>query len=68
MQNINDKFDQNLVEVIIMMETKGLRYSNKEVLKMVYYFQNRSLLRIMWEWFKLNLRKKVRLSEIEKIK
>ena len=51
-----------------LMETKGLRYSNKEVSKMVYYFQNRSLLRIILEWFKLNLRKTVSLSEIEKIK
>jgi hypothetical protein len=48
-----------------MMETKGLRYSNNEVKKMVYYFQNRSLIRIIWEWIKLKCKKKAKLSDIE---
>lgn len=49
----------------MMMETKGLRYSDNEVKKMVYYFQNKSLVRIIREWIKLKCKKKVKLSDIE---
>ena len=47
-----------------MMKVNGVSYSNDDVLKMVYYFQNRSFFRIVWEWTKLKFRQKVSSSEI----
>jgi hypothetical protein len=45
------------------MEVEDVLYTGEETLKMVYYFQHKSLIRIIWEWIVLNLRPKVIKTE-----
>lgn len=47
-----------------MMKVKNIYYSNSECAKIVYYFQNKSLLRIIYECIKLKFTDKITEKEI----
>ena len=54
-----------------MMKYNNLIYTNKEVLKMVYYVQDKSIWILLWEWLRLKYKfligyQKVTSEEIEK--
>ncbi len=44
----------------------NLPFSEKEVLKMVYYFQNKSIFTIICNWIRLKFNKKLTLEDIKK--
>lgn len=45
------------------MKVKDMDYSRDEVLKTIYYFQNKSFIHIIWAWILLRFGSKV---EVEK--
>ncbi len=50
--------------MIPIMKVNGVIYYDGDINKMVYYFQNKSILRIVWDWIKLKFERKVIKEEI----
>ena len=49
----------------MIINNTGVIYEDKEIIKMVYYFQNRSLLNIISDWFKLQFMSKISKEDCE---
>jgi len=45
------------------MRVRNVIYTKEEVLKMIYYFQNKGLIRIIWTWIALKFDSKVVIKE-----
>lgn len=47
-----------------MMKVKNLIYTDNEVLKMIYYFQNKNVLRIIFDWIHLRFSDTIKITDI----
>ena len=49
----------------MIINNTSVIYEDKEIIKMVYYFQNRSLLNIILDWLKLQFMNKISKEDCE---